>query len=116
MADLNAVSVGILDLVHGQPLETDYFRGVSPLLVRLSQDEHIANQHSEDRPDVALDTDLALKRALYLAEKVGFWVAVAPNVEVKTGVVALEEFLMAHDPLTELCEGEAGLGGSTCQF
>lgn len=72
MADLNAVSVGIFDLVHGQALKADYFCRVSSLLVRLSQDEHVSNQHSEYRSNVALDADLPRERALDLAEKVGF--------------------------------------------
>ena len=116
MADLNAVSIGVLDLVHGQALQTDHFCRVPPLLVRLRQDEHISNQHPKNGPGPAPDGDLSAERSLYLAEKVGLRVAVAPDVEVKAGVVALEEFLMALDPLTELCEGEAGLEGSTCQF
>ena len=37
VADLNAISVGIFDLIHGQPLQTYYFRRVPPLLVRLRQ-------------------------------------------------------------------------------
>lgn len=116
MADLNAITIRILDLIHGQPLQAHYFRGIPPLLVRLRQYQHIPNQHPKNGPNPALDADLPTKRPFNLAEKVGLGIAVAPDIEMKAGIVALKEFLMALYPFAELSEGEAGLEGSTCQF
>lgn len=116
MADLNAITIRIFHLIHGQPLQTHYFRRIPPLLVRLRQYQHIPNQHPKNRPNPPLNTNLPTKRPLNLAEKIRLGIAVAPDIEMKAGIVALKKFLMALYPFTELSEGEAGLEGSTCQF
>ena len=96
----------IVNLLHGETVQAQDLKRVVASLVGTGKDKHIAKKHPVDFLNHALDGCSALKGPFHLPQENRLGVAVAPDVGVEGGVVALKELGVALDPLVEQLESE----------
>lgn len=107
MVEFDAEAMLIPEFGHVEAIETDDFGGHFPRLEAICNDEYISNHHAINLFDFLVVIHHSTEGFLYLTQKNGLSIVVAPNTGMKVGVVALEEFRVGSYPSVELFVSES---------
>jgi len=102
VVEFNTKPVLVMHFIHSEALKVDHLKRRPPLFVGRCYNQHIINQHDVNLPDLPLQHHLTRECAFYLALVVGLVIIIAPNVNMKAGVVVFKQFFMRIDPLRKL--------------